>query len=252
MDHDKLLNLGAELGRRLMTSGAEIYRVEESVERLLTAYGLEPQVFAIPNCLIVSVNTPEGHPITRMCRIPAHGTDIELLERCNDLCRRLCRDPLPVAEAQELVDRLDRESRRFSPRIVLLGYGTAAAFFALFFAGSVRDCLSAALCGLAVGVCILYGHRLTGSNLFFRTVVCSAVAASLAFFLVLVGVGQNLEAITIGTLMVLVPGMALTNAMREIMAGDIFSGLNRTAEVILVATAIALGSALPLLLGRGM
>ena len=252
MDHDKLLNLGAELGRRLMTSGAEIYRVEESVERLLTAYGLDPQVFAIPNCLIVSVNTPNGHPITRMCRIPAHGTDIELLERCNALCRHLCQDPVPVEQAQELVDSLDRESRRFSPRIVLLGYVTASAFFALFFAGSICDCMSAALCGLAVGVCILYGHRLTGSNLFFRTVVCSAVAASLAFFLVLVGIGQNLDAITIGTLMVLVPGMALTNAMREIMAGDIFSGLNRTAEVILVATAIALGSALPLLLGRGM
>ncbi|MGE4276132.1 MAG: threonine/serine exporter family protein [Lawsonibacter sp.] len=252
MDHDKLLNLGAELGRQLMTSGAEIYRVEESVERLLTAYGLQPQVFAIPNCLIVSVNTPAGHPITRMCRIPAHGTDIELLERCNELCRRLCRDPLPVEEAQGLVDRLDGESRRFSPRFVLLGYVAASAFFALFFAGSVWDCLSAALCGLAVGVCILFGRRLTGSNLFFRTVVCSAVAASLAFFLVWVGVGQNLEAITIGTLMVLVPGMALTNAMREIMAGDIFSGLNRTAEVILVATAIALGSALPLLLGFRM
>ena len=42
MDHDKLLNLGAELGRQLMTSGAEIYRVEESVDRLLTAYGAEP------------------------------------------------------------------------------------------------------------------------------------------------------------------------------------------------------------------
>ena len=81
MDHDKLLNLGAELGRRLMTSGAEIYRVEESVDRLLSAYGATAQVFAIPTCLIVSVNTPEGHPVTRMCRIPAHGTDIELLER---------------------------------------------------------------------------------------------------------------------------------------------------------------------------
>ena len=77
MDYDKLLNLGTELGCRLMESGAEIYRVEESVRRLLTAYGVEPQVFAIPNCLIVSVNTPEGHPLTRMCRIPAHGTDIE-------------------------------------------------------------------------------------------------------------------------------------------------------------------------------
>jgi len=60
MEYDKLLNLGSELGKLLMHSGAEIFRVEESVTRLLTAYGLEPQVFAIPNCLIVSIDTPEG------------------------------------------------------------------------------------------------------------------------------------------------------------------------------------------------
>ena len=65
MEYDDLLNMGTELGYQLMFSGAEIYRVEESVYRLLTAYGLQPQVFAIPNCLIVSLNTPPGashHP----------------------------------------------------------------------------------------------------------------------------------------------------------------------------------------------
>ena len=102
MEYDDLLNMGTELGYQLMFSGAEIYRVEESVYRLLTAYGLQPQVFAIPNCLIVSLNTPQGHPITRMRRIPSHGTDIELLERCNDLCRRLCREVPPVKQAKEL------------------------------------------------------------------------------------------------------------------------------------------------------
>ena len=77
MDYDKLLNCAVELGCRLMYSGAEIYRVEESISRLLQAYGLEsPEVFAIPTCVIVSVTTPEGHPITRMRRIAAHGTDI--------------------------------------------------------------------------------------------------------------------------------------------------------------------------------
>ena len=79
---EEMLNLGAELGCQLMSSGAEIYRVEESIQRLLTAYGLEPQVFAIPCCLIVSVNTPEGHPITRMCRLASAGMNIELLEQC--------------------------------------------------------------------------------------------------------------------------------------------------------------------------
>ena len=249
MDYDKLLNLGVELGRRLMDSGAEIYRVEESVGRLLRAYGLEPQIFAIPNCLIVSVTSPQGHPITRMCRIPAHGTDIELLERCNALCRRLCRDPVPVEEAERLVAQLS-DCRHFPPGVLLLGYVMTTAFFSLFFGGGARDCFSAALCGLAVGACILFGQRLTGSNMFFRTVVYAALASAMGLLLVRVGIGENLEAITIGTLMVLVPGMALTNAMREIMAGDILSGLNRTAEVLLVATAIALGTAIPLMLGR--
>lgn len=249
MDYDKLLNLGVELGRRLMNSGAEIYRVEESVDRLLQAYGLEPQVFAIPNCLIVSVTTPQGHPITRMCRIPAHGTDIELLERCNELCRQLCRKPVPVEEAERLVAQLS-QCRHFSPKILLLGYVMTTGFFSLFFGGGPRDCFSAALCGLAVGACILFGQRLTGSNIFFCTVVYAALASALALLLVWVGIGENLEAITIGSLMVLVPGMALTNAMREIMAGDIISGLNRTAEVLLVATAIALGTAIPLVLGQ--
>ena len=249
MDYDKLLNLGIELGRRLMASGAEIYRVEESVERLLRAYGLEPQVFAIPNCLIVSITTPQGHPITRMCRIPSHGTDIELLERCNQLCRQLCRQPVPVEQAMELVEGLS-DCRQFGPRVLLLGYGMTTAFFSLFFGGGFRDCLCAGVCGLAVGLCILFGQRITGSNMFFRTVVYAALAAALALLLVRCGAGRSLEAITIGTLMVLVPGMALTNAMREIMAGDIFSGLNRTAEVLLVATAIALGTAIPLVLGR--
>ena len=217
------------------------------MRRLVGAYGLTCEVFAIPNCLIVGFDTPEGKPLTRMCRIPAHGTDIELLERCNDLCRSLCQNPLPLDRAQELVDRLEPSCRQFPPQTLLLGYAAAAAFFALFFGGSLRDCLSAGLCGLAVGLCLLFGQRFTGSNMFFRTLICSFLAAGLALLLVRLGLGEDQSCISIGTLMLLVPGMALTNAMREIMAGDLVSGLTRTAEVLLVATAIALGTAIPLL-----
>ena len=248
MNYDQLLNLGAELGRRLMNSGAEIYRVEESVQRLLQAYGQKAQVFAIPSCLIVSIETPEGHPITKMQRIGAHGTDIFLLEQCNDLCRKLCRDPIPVEEALAEVKKLDAAHRQMPESVVLLGYFAAAAFFALFFGGGLGDAISAGIAGLLAGVCVMNGRSYFGSNIFFRTFLSTSVGAFAALGLVRVGLGHNLWAVTIGTLMVLVPGMALTNAMREIMAGDIISGVTRTAEVILVATAIALGTALPLML----
>lgn len=244
MDYDKLLNMAAELGYQLMYSGAEIYRVEESARRLLNAYGFaEPEVFAIPNCVIVSVATPQGHPITRMRRVPPHGTDIELLERCNALCRRLCAETPSLDEAQRWINALPEAMPRHSPRWVLLGYGAAPAFFAPLFGGGPWEMLSAFLCGLAVGGCLLYGGRFIGANSFFRTAACSALAALLAMLLVGAGLGKSVDVVTISALMVLVPGMALTNAMREIMAGDTFSALSRAADAILTASAIALGAA---------
>ena len=250
LDYDALLNMGTELGYQLMYSGAEIYRVEESVRRLLSAYGVQPQVFAIPNCLIVSVNTPQGHPITRMRRIPPHGTDIELLERCNDLCRHLCQEVPPLERAKSLVDGLSGACRVYPVRVLLLGYMAAAAFFAAFFGGGVQDTLCAGLCGLAVGLWMYYLGDQLALNSFFKTLIGAAIASLSALLLARVGAGQNLEAITIGTLMVLVPGMALTTAMREIMAGDVISGVNRTAEALLAAAAIALGVVVSLAVGQ--
>ena len=250
MDYDALLNMGTELGYQLMYSGAEIYRVEESVRRLLTAYGLQPQVFAIPNCLIVSVNTPAGHPITQMRRIPAHGTDIELLERCNGLCRRLCREVPPLEEAKAQVDALGKERHLYPNWVFLLGYVGASAFFCAFFGGDALDSIYAGICGLAVGLWLLYAGPYFNLNSFVTTLFGAAIASLAALGLVGLTPGQHLGAVTIGTLMLLVPGRALTNAMWEIMAGDIISGVNRTAEALLTAAAIALGVVVALAIGQ--
>ena len=247
MDYDKLLNISVDLGCRLMSSGAEIYRVEESMRRLLQAYGLDaPEVFAIPNCVIVSVTTPEGHPITRMRRIAGHGTDLDLLESCNALCRTLCAQTPPLDKAQALISGLTASTPQYTHWQVLLGYGLAPAFFSPLFGGGITDALAALLGGLAVGLCLLYGGRLIGSNSFFRTAACSAVASLVSLALVRLGLGRSVDTVTISVLMVLVPGVALTNAMREIMAGDTISGLSRAADAILTASAIAIGSAVGL------
>ena len=107
MDYDKLLTLTGELGYRLMMSGAEIYRVEESVRYLLGAYGVDTgEVFAIPNCLIVSLRASGQRPLTVVRRIPGHGTDIYRMEALNDLCRRLCQEVPDLDEAWVRLDRV--------------------------------------------------------------------------------------------------------------------------------------------------
>ena len=73
LDYNKLLDMVSEMGYRLMKSGAEIYRVEESIQRLLQAYGApRGEVFAIPNCLMVSLTSPDGRPVTQIRRMPTH------------------------------------------------------------------------------------------------------------------------------------------------------------------------------------
>ena len=80
MDYSCLLELATNLGYRLAMSGAETFRIEESISRILAAYGIESEVFAITNCLTVSIETPDGKPMTRMRRIGFHGNDLDTVE----------------------------------------------------------------------------------------------------------------------------------------------------------------------------
>lgn len=246
LDYDSLLGLTAEVGYQLMDSGAEIYRVEESMNRLLQAYGVTTgEVFAIPNCIIVSLTTASGHALTQIRRTKPHGTDVERLERYNGLCRRLCGEAPPVEQALALVEAAGRSGRSWSLPVQLGGYFLGCGMFTLFFGGSFADMVCGGVCGVVVGLCMAFTAH-WGGNLFFRTVAGAAAAALTAVLLVAVNLGSGLDEIIIGALMALVPGIALTNAMRDVMAGDMVSGISKAAEALLVGAAIALGAALSL------
>lgn len=243
-DLGALLDFAAELGFEIQMAGGEIYRVEETVKRLLAAYGVESgEVFAIPNCLIVSATDGDREALTRVRRVPDHGTDIYRLEAVNDLCRRLCRDPKPLREAQEDLKALLAAEPSYPFPVRLLAYFVGAALFTLFFGGTWRDGLCAGVCGSAIGLTLWFMTRM-GANLFFRTITGGAVSALLALLLARTGLGESVDLITIGALMSLVPGVALTSAIRDIMVGDMVSGISKLSEAVLIAIAIALGTGL--------
>lgn len=251
MDYNGLLNLGMELGYQLMASGAEIFRVEDSILRLMQAYGVpDAQVFAIPNCLIVCLTPPGGQPVTQISRIPAHGIDLDRLELCNALCRRLCHDRPPLKEALQEVSYISDNRPRYRERAVILGHFLAGAFFTAFFGGGLRDTLCGGLCGVVIALSSRLLSRIAGPIAFFRTILASALSSLFALLFVRVGFAYHVDSITIGALMLLVPGTALTTSMREVMAGDMISGVTRMAESVLTATAIALGTGVALALGQ--
>lgn len=242
MDYNTLLDLATDIGYRLAMCGAETFRVEESINRILAAYGIESEAFAIPNCLTVSIETPEGKPITRMRRIGQHGNDLDAVERYSNLSRRLCAEkPEPQAAVQWLA-QADAAKKRYSLPVVYLGYFLGALGFAVLFGGSWRDGLCAGLCGLSVALVSGAMDKLR-ANSFFRTILSAFVMAIPAYLLGHFGIIDNADMAVIGALMLLVPGLLFTNAMRDIIFGDINSGVNRIVQVLLLAMAIVLGTA---------
>ena len=151
MDYYLLADLAGKVGYQLAMTGAETFRVEDTVSRILRAYGVECQVFAIPNSLTVSFETDNGKPMTILRRIGFHGNDLEALEQLNALSRRICLEKPPVETAMEWLEETLARCRVYRPAVFYLGSFLGGLGFALVFGGTLRDCLWAGLMGLIIG-----------------------------------------------------------------------------------------------------
>ena len=242
MEYSKLLDLASDLGYGLAMSGAETFRVEESVSRVLATYDIEAEVFVIPNCMHISIEPIVGRPQTRMRRIGAHGQDLDAVERYSNLSRRICQEhPAPEIAAQWLSETKS-QFRKYSFPWYLVGNALGAMGFSLFFGAALTDALLSGVCGLVVGLVLKWMDNL-GANDFFRTIAAAFPMALLGYTLNALFPTVRSDCVIIGALMILVPGLLFTNAMRDIIYGDTNSGINRIVQVLLIAVAIALGAA---------
>ncbi len=241
MDYYALMDFVVDLGYRLAMNGAETFRVEESITYILRTYGIRAEVFAIPNCLTVSIETETGKPMTRMRRIHPHGNDLDSVERYSNLSRRICAEKPEPEVARKWLEEVDDSRVKYSIPTMLLGHVLGSAGFAWFFGAGLTDGLLAGLCGLLVGLINLKMDALR-ANQFFRTIIAAFFMGIAAYVLGGVGIAKNSDSVIIGTLMLLVPGLLFTNAMRDIIYGDTNSGVNRIVQVVLIAAAIALGT----------
>ena len=242
MNYNLLLDLVSDLGYELAMSGAETSRVEETITRVLSTYGVGSEVFAIPNYFLITIQTEDGTPITRMRRIGYHGNDLYGVELFSDLSRKLCQHHPQLHDAMLWLEDTKNKKAVFTFPVLLLGYFLGAFGFGIFLGGSFPDGICAGLCGIVAGTVSTIAVR-QNANPFFHTIAASFFMALLAYGFGAAGIDPNADAVTIGALMILVPGLLFTNAMRDIIYGDINSGVNRIVQVFLVAAALAVGTA---------
>lgn len=241
MDYEALLDLATELGYQLAMNGAETFRIEESIVRILKSYGARAEAFAIPNCLTVSIRTPDGNALTRMRRIGYHGNNLDEVEKLSNLSRRICLEKPEPALIERWLEDTKKQRLEFPWLIRLLGSFLGAGGFSILFGGTWRDALCAGICGLFIGAIDAILDRFR-ANPFFRTILAAFLMAVPAYAMGAYGLADNADAVVIGALMLLVPGLLFTNAMRDIIFGDTNSSTNRIVQVFLIAAAIALGT----------
>lgn len=250
MEAETLLSCALDIGEQMLISGAEIGRVEDSVKRICQTYDVTRiDVFTITSSIIATLESRDGSKITQTRRITKYHTDLTRLHRLNALSRKICKDKPDLHYVQKELAEIEK-TKQYGFAVQCVAYALIAGSFALFFGGSPADSLVAAVIG-AVLKTVVYAIDKTQVNMVFANVVCSFIACFLAFLSVAVGLGDAADKIIIGNIMLLIPGIALTNSIRDMISGDIMAGMLRFCEACLIALAIAAGYVLTALMFGG-
>ena len=240
MKPEQLLKISALAGKILLENGAEIQRTEDTICRICEAYGVEEaSAFVIPTGMFLSVSA-EGKTYSRIMRIRGGSLNLERINRVNDISRRCVRQPMPCEEIMAELMQV-REVRNYRPMTVTLAGGFIAMCFTPFFGGSLSDALAAFPIGMATQFLVQKCEQLQ-INFIVRIISMSVILTSAALFLHQLGIIRNTDSVIIGSLMLLVPGLAITNAVRDSIGGDLLAGIIRAIEACLIAVAIALGA----------
>ena len=238
---NKLLSYILEILKMMVESGAEIYRVEESASRICKAYGLGgADIFATTSNIIMSVESGDGIIKTHTRRIGQITNNIEKAHYLNSLVRKMCSEKLSLSEIEAGINGA-KETAAYKPWIAYLFYAVVAGSFYLFFGGrsGVELGISVAV-GLLVGIINDFLTRLNANRMLIRF-VCSLFACGTAIICKNCGLIGSIDYIIIGNIMTLIPGVGLTNSLRDLFAGDSISGVLRLIEAVLLTLAIACG-----------
>ncbi|MBQ8562300.1 MAG: threonine/serine exporter family protein [Firmicutes bacterium] len=234
-----------DLGEELLISGAEVARVEDTIKRLCTAYGAESvDVFTITSSVIVTADFGQRGCITQTRRIAGLKFNLSAFEALNDLSRRACSLRMePALLRAELNGICGLPKYTYGQNCGI--WALIASSFCLFFGGNGADAFLSGCIAMVLFVVQSLLERLR-VNGYFSTVLCSLLGGFLSNLAFLIYQGHLLihpSMINIGIIMLLIPGIALTNSIRDMFSGDTISGLLRFIEALVLSVAIAWGFA---------
>ena len=243
MHIDDIIHIAAEAGKIILENGGETYRVEQTITMICSSYGIQrTESFVTPTGIMISITDSENQTISLIRRTHIRTVDLSKVSMINNLSRELVSNPLSMEDIRKKIDFINNLSP-YSQKTTIFFSSCSAGFFTLLFGGNYKDFLVAFIIGALINCLSRFLDKLD-VNSFLKYMLSGSLAASIALFATYLGLVGNMDTIIIGSIMLLVPGIAITNAIRDTIAGDLVSGISRSIEALFVAIAIAAGTSI--------
>ncbi|WP_413376969.1 threonine/serine exporter family protein [Alkalihalobacillus sp. 1P02AB] len=248
MKADRMMDICLLAGEIMLTYGAETYRVEETLERMAKACHFKNvHCFVMTTGIFLSFEEEGKDDVMQMVRVDDRLQDLNKISLVNQVSRELVAGEIDGEKAWKQLQNIAKSSISYPPYLIHIASGVAGGTFSYLFGGNVYDTLPAFIAGFTASWSLLLLQEYFQVR-FFAEFMAAFLGGVVAILLVIVGIGENVDQVIIGTLMPLVPGIPLTNAVRDLMSGDLIAGLSRGAETFITALSIATGIALAIAL----
>ncbi len=235
----ELLDIATSIGYYILKYGGEINRVEDTVQRIGLAYQMDAvHVFAISSSIVVTM-VKNGNAISQTRRVHKLETNLERVEQYNALSREICRTQPSYDVLSEQIKQIEASSS-YPFWVSLLAYSLVGGSFAIFFGGDIKESIVGFIVGFVLRFVMLMADKFQ-ANPFFANAAGAAATVILIKLASFIFPSLDIQTSTIAVLMLLVPGVLLTNCIRDFVATDYTAGLSKIVEAIFIASAIALG-----------
>lgn len=238
---DELLHVATYAGKIMLESGGETHRAEDIIIRICTLYGAEEaESFVTTTGIMVSI-CKDGKTYSLIRRVLRRTIDLHKIDEVNALSRSIQTSPLDLNVLYDELKLIDKVSDRYSDLTTLLISSLGAFCFVLLSKGTFKEAIAAFFVGFIIK---FYGLKFTNNstNQFFVNLISAGLATLFTIIFYEFNFIQDVDKTIIGSIMLLVPGLAITNAIRDTIHGDLLAGITRATEAFLIAVSIAVGT----------
>lgn len=235
----EIMDIALRTGKILLTSGAEIHRVEDTITRVCESYGVKCENFVLPTGIFVSIKTASGESFSEIMRIRGRNVNLQKIELVNTFSRNLKENPLSYDTAIKILTEIEN-TQQFKLPTRILAAGTWAFVFTLLFNGMLTEGLAAAIISM-LAYFIKSKMSEIGFYQFIEFFVSGMNTALMSLLAVKLFPQMNIYKIIIGAIVIFVPGVAITNSVNDALRGDIVSSLAGIGEAALVVAALGAG-----------